>query len=270
MIAELLVPVAVIGGLSLVFGLALGCFGKIFFVKEDERAQAVRDALSGANCGACGYPGCDGFAQAVAKGEAAITACPVGGETLVRQLSEIMGIEAEIDTKSTAFVRCAGDLIHAQNQYQYDGIPDCNAAALLVNGGAKACFYGCLGFGTCAQACSFGAIDMRDGLAVVDPGKCVACTLCVSTCPRNLIELIPSNQNMHVVCASTEPGRVVRTVCAIGCIACKICEKVCAQDAITMEDNLPKWDYGKCVHCGTCAEKCPKQVIRPIDAVKGE
>ena len=140
MITELLMPLAVIGGLSLVFGLALGCFGKIFFVKEDERVQAVRDALSGANCGACGYPGCDGFAKAVAEGEAAVTACPVGGDALIRQLSEIMGIEAETGIKNTAFVRCAGDLIHAQNQYQYEGIRNCNAAALLISGGAKACF----------------------------------------------------------------------------------------------------------------------------------
>ena len=261
MFADLLMPVAVVGGLSLIFGLALGCFGKIFFVKEDERALAVRDVLSGANCGACGFPGCDGFAKGVAEGKAAITACPVGGDTLIAQIAEIMGIEAEAGVKHIAFVRCAGDLKHAENTYQYEGITDCNAAALLPNGGAKGCYYGCLGHGTCAEACPFDAIDMINGLATVNLDKCVACTLCVTTCPKHLIEIVPSCKAPRVSCASLDPGRAVRQVCSIGCIACKLCEKACAQGAVTMEDNLPKWDYSKCIHCGACAEKCPKKVI---------
>ena len=74
---SILVPVAVISGLGLAFGLGLSYASKVFEVKEDERIAKVREMLPGANCGACGFSGCDGLAAIVNEG-IHTNRCPVG------------------------------------------------------------------------------------------------------------------------------------------------------------------------------------------------
>ena len=261
MILEILSPILFLGSLSLALGLTLGLASKIFYVKRDEKAVAVRSLLPGVNCGACGVAGCDVFAEDVAKGTAKITGCPVGGDSLVDELAEVMGIKSEKSERLVAFVRCGGSTAVAKDNYEYPGLKDCNAASILAEGGPKGCQYGCLGFGTCALVCPFNAIDMHDGLAVVNSDKCVVCNLCVNSCPKNLIEIIPDESKVRVACNSNDIGRNVRGLCSVGCIACKICQKSCPYDAIDFADNLAKINYKKCTLCGICVEKCPTKTI---------
>lgn len=260
-INSILYPVLSIGGLGLVFGAGLGYAGKIFAVEEDPRIGEVTACLPGANCGGCGYPGCGGLAVAIVDGTAPVNACPVGGAKTAAAVSAVMGVVAEEKEKEVAFVRCGGTCDLSKNKYAYKGMDDCNMASQLAGGGSKGCSYGCLGLGSCVQACAFDAIHIVDGIAVVDDDKCVACGKCIKACPKSLIHLIPEKKKTRVACNSKDVGKVVNANCKVGCIACKICEKECKFDAIHVIDNIAVIDYEKCKDCGLCAMKCPKKVI---------
>ena len=71
----ILYGIAVLGGLGVVFGVILSFADKVFAVPVDERVALVRENVAGANCGACGYAGCDPFAEAVVRGEAPVNGC---------------------------------------------------------------------------------------------------------------------------------------------------------------------------------------------------
>ncbi len=253
-------PVIVLGGLGLLFGIGLSLASKAFSVERDPRIDEVRKALPGANCGACGYPGCDGLASAIVAGEAPVDACNVGGAPVAEKIADIMGVNVTESVRYVATVLCQGDCNKAKEKYIYDGIMDCRAQNMLA-GGSKSCSYGCLGYGTCKDVCEFDAIQIIDGIAVIDKDKCTACKKCISVCPKGIIELIPYEQEVIVKCKSKDPGKIVRGNCTIGCIGCGICAKNCPQEAIKLENNLAKIDYEKCVNCGICAEKCPTKAI---------
>lgn len=253
--------VAVLAVLGILIGLLLGIAGKVFAVDVDERVTQVRDSLPGNNCGGCGYPGCDGLAEAIIAGEAEINACPVGGAAVAEKIAEILGVEADTSEKKVAYVKCAGTCELAKSQYHYVGEMDCAQASMVPGHGEKACSYGCLGLGTCVKACPFDAIHVEDGIAVVDKEKCVACGQCVKACPNNVIDLIPYESAYMVQCNSKDKGKDVMAVCETGCIGCGICVKQCEFDAVTVENNLAVIDGTKCQACGKCAEKCPKKVI---------
>lgn len=263
-ISSILYSVATISGMGLIFGLGLGYAGKIFAVKEDENIGLIRNALPGANCGGCGFSGCDALAAAIAKGEAKPNACPVGGAKCTQEIADILGTEAEISAKVASFIKCGGSLSKSTFRYDYFGLDDCRAVSMLAGGGSKACAFGCLGNGSCLRACEFDAITIVDGIAVVDNDKCTACGMCIATCPRKLLELVPYDSKVRVSCNSHESGKVVRTLCTVGCIACKMCTRACKYDAIHVVDNLAHVDYDKCVQCGECVKKCPTKVIQII------
>jgi len=252
------VTVAIVG---LVIGVLLVNVGKKFAVEVDEKEAAVRECLPGNNCGGCGFAGCDACAAAIANGEAPVSACPVGGAPVAERIGSIMGVEADAETvKMVAYVKCSGDCDKAVTNGNYVGIADCQAAAASgLN--PKACADGCLGFGSCVKACQFDAIHVINGIARVDRSKCVSCGQCVAACPKHLIELIPDKSQYAVRCASIDKGAVVKKACSAGCIACKICEKQCENDAIHVVNNISHIDYDKCRYCGKCAEKCPVKVI---------
>ncbi len=250
-----------LGGMGLVFGVVLAYASQKFAVEIDPRALAVRDALPAANCGGCGYPGCDAFANAVVQGLAPINGCPVGGSECTAKLAAIMGIEVSTDAKQVAFVICKGGKNEARMQYDYSGVTDCRAAHLL-HGGDKACRYGCLGYGTCERVCPFNAIIMNaNGIAQIDPEKCTACGLCFEACPKDVIAYVPYGQEVIVTCNNTEKGGHVKKDCSIACIACGICEKSCPDDAIHVVNNLAVIDYLKCTSCKICVTKCPTKAI---------
>jgi len=253
---------AILGGLGAVFGLVLAIASKVFYVEVDPREEAISGCLPGANCGGCGYPGCGGYAAAVVKGEAPVNACAAGGAEVAAQIAEIMGVDAGSSERCVALVKCSGYTGHAAKKYEYVGLQDCKAAALLQGGGPNECPYGCLGFGSCVKACPFDAMSVENGVAHVDHEICVGCMKCADACPKGIIVKVPYSADITVACASKEKGGALRKYCDIGCIGCKLCEKACEYDAIHVVDNLAVIDYTKCVSCGACAVKCPRHLIR--------
>lgn len=261
MIQGVIIATILIGCVGLFVGIFLGVAGISFAVETDPREEQVLSELPGNNCGGCGFAGCAGLAAAIAKGEAAVNACPVGGDPVGNKIAAIMGVEAEAGEKMVAFVMCQGDCDKAHTDYEYSGAEDCSMLAFVPNGGPKSCNHGCLGYGNCVKACPFDAIHVVNGVAFVDKDACKACGKCVAACPKHLIELVPYKSEIHVSCSSTEKGPVVMKACDVGCIGCGICKKNCPSEAIEVNDFLAKIDYEKCTNCGTCKEKCPKKAI---------
>ena len=258
-ITAIIIATVVVSAVGLFIGLFLGIAGIKFAVEVDEKEEAVLGVLPGNNCGGCGYPGCSGLAAAIAKGEAPVNACPVGGEPVGKQIAEIMGVEAGETTRMVAFVKCQGDCEKAKVDYDYTGVEDCAMLSFVPNGGPKSCNYGCLGYGSCVKA--FDAIHVVNGIAVVDKEACKACGKCVAACPKNLIELIPYDAKYVVACSSKEKGPVTMKECSVGCIGCTLCAKNCPNDAVKIENFLSTIDQEKCEGCGICMEKCPKKTI---------
>lgn len=261
-VTEIVLAAVVVGVVGIVVGLLLVTAGEKFKVQVDEKEVAIREALPGNNCGGCGFPGCDGLAAAIAKGEAPANQCPVGGAPVAEKISAILGVEAVTSEKKVAFVRCAGDCEAAQEKCNYYGIQDCRAAAVVPGKGSKKCTYGCMGFGSCVTVCQFDAIHIVNGVAKVDRSKCVGCGKCTEVCPNGLISLIPDKTIYMVQCSSQDKGKAVKEACSAGCLGCTACVKQCEAGAITMNGNVAVIDQSKCVGCGKCAEKCPAKKIR--------
>lgn len=259
-ISNIIAAICVVGGVGLLFGLLLAFAAHIFAVKTDERAGQILDALPGANCGSCGYAGCSAYAEAVVKGDAPVNACTVGKAPVANKIADIMGVEAGEVQEIVARVMCGGDKGSVAYKFEYKGINDCAAAAKFA-GGAKKCESGCLGLGRCVNVCTFGAIKIKNGVAVVDDKLCQACGKCVQACPKHIIKLIPKAQRNWVLCSNPEMGKFVNQYCKKGCIGCKLCEKECKFDAVQVVDNHAIIDYDKCRNCGLCAKKCPRGVI---------
>lgn len=251
-----------LGAAGLLIGALLAVAAQKFKVETDEKVADILAVLPGANCGGCGYPGCAALAEAIARGDAKVNACTVGGAPCAQKIAEIMGVEEEaVSEPVVAVVYCQGGNDKAVISAQYDGIEDC--AALNALGGVKDCPFGCLGLGSCVKACLFDAIHMgEDGLPVVDKDKCTGCGACVMACPRDIIDLVPKTKEVHILCRSYDKGPAVRKYCKVGCIACTICVKACPQKAISMDKGtLAVIDYALCDNCGICATKCPTKSI---------
>lgn len=257
---SIILAIIIVGAIGLIFGLLLALAAIVFRVEVDERIEKIEELLPGANCGGCGYAGCSAYAAAIVNDGAPVDACGAGGSRVAQQIGGIMGKAIGEKAPLVARVHCNGACDKAKDKYEYYGIPDCLAASKF-SGGQKACYSGCLGFGTCVKVCSFGAISVENGVAIVDEEKCTSCGMCVSACPKKLIELVPKDSKTFVLCNNHSAGKEVMAVCSAGCIACKICEKNCENGAISVKDNLAVIDYDKCNSCGICAEKCPKKVI---------
>ncbi len=264
-ILGILTAALIVGAVGIFIGLFLGVAGIKFKVEVDPKEEAVLGALPGNNCGGCGYAGCSGLAAAIAKGEAPVNACPVGGEPVGKKIAEIMGVEAVDSARQVAFVHCKGDCNKAKVDYEYYGVKDCRMLSFVPNGGPKSCNSGCLGFGTCASVCPFEAITVKDGIAVVDKEKCKACSKCIAVCPKKLISLVPYEAKQIVACQSADKGPVTMKACDTGCIGCGLCVKACQHDAVKVEDFHAIIDHEKCVGCGACQEKCPKKIIVGMD-----
>ncbi len=259
-VSAILSPVIAIGGMGLLFGVGLGVAAKKFAVPTDERVEAVKECLPGANCGGCGLAGCDALAKSIVAGESKVSACPVCNEAQIEAIAKLMGLAADASEKQIAVVGCKGNHVHAKLKYTYQGIESCMDAH-LIGGGPKVCAYGCLGFGSCQKACAFGAITMEEGLPVIHAEKCVGCSACQKACPRQIIKILPISTTYHVNCISKDKGKEVKAACEVGCIGCGICVKQCEEGAITIVDNHAVIETAKCVSCGKCEAKCPTKAI---------
>ena len=257
----LVITIFLLAVVGLMVGIMLVFAGNKFKVEIDPKEEEVRACLPGNNCGACGYPGCDGLAAAIAKGEAPVNKCPVGGAAVAEKISGIMGVDAGAVERKAAFVRCSGTCDMAKENAVYVGPASCSAAAAIPGKGSKACQAGCLGYGECVKVCNFDAIHIKDGIAVVDRHKCVGCGKCVDICPQHMISLIPDSAVYAVACNNRESGKVVRQQCGAGCIGCKLCVRQCEHQSIWVDSNVAHIDYDTCTHCGKCAAKCPQRVI---------
>ncbi len=264
-----IIAVAVLAIIALICGVMLTVASKFMAVEEDELFPAVRECLPGANCGACGFAGCDGYASAlVADPELSITLCVPGGASAAQQLGQVLGREGGEVVKMVAEVRCGGTCAATSAKMDYEGIESCAAAKLLF-GGSGACIYGCAGLGDCVKVCPEKAIYLVGGIARVDTGLCTGCGLCAKTCPNGVIAVRPASAPVVVDCNNTRPGAETRKACTVGCIGCKLCERNCPAGAITVTNNLASVSYEKCVGCGKCVEVCPSKCIVGLNLVAG-
>ncbi len=243
--ATVATAVAIMSGLGVLFAAVLAGAQKFFRVEEDPRLEALVDLLPGSNCGACGAPGCAGFADHLIAGKAAPSECTVAdGETLAA-VADILGVEVGTINKRVARLKCAGDNRSVRTNAMYMGVNSCRAAK-LVDGGGKSCPWGCLGLADCEEACTFGAIEMSDeGLPVVELDACTACGDCVRACPLDLFVIEPVSRRLFVQCSSPMAGDAARDQCAVACDACGRCAAD-APDLIDMRDGLPviHWERG--------------------------
>jgi H+/Na+-translocating ferredoxin:NAD+ oxidoreductase subunit B len=260
-LASIVLPALLgLGVLGIVFGVILAIAAKKFHVRIDPRVEEIAESLPGANCGACGCPGCLGYAEALVKGKVGPNLCAPGGAEVAHMVARILGIEAVVTERQVALIHCAGGE-KCLPKYRYSGIQTCKAATMIA-GGNIGCNYGCLRYYDCIESCRFDAIETReDGLPVINPEACVACGACVQACPKNLIELISDTKKVHILCNNPEKGKAVTSVCKIGCIGCTHCVKACPEEAIQMHNGLAKIDYSKCQNCAECAKVCPVNVI---------
>jgi RnfABCDGE-type electron transport complex B subunit len=249
--------------IAFVLGVLLGLFKKIFHVDVDPKVQKVRDVLSGANCGGCGMAGCDAFAGAVVKGDAAADGCVAGGAACATSIAEILG-KAGVEVKpKVAFLACHGTKECAQDKGSYEGVQTCKAAQLVMNG-TKKCAYGCIGLADCVKACPFGALSMgEDGLPIVDYKKCVGCGKCQKACPKKLFQIINLDTKGSIArCSSRSDNKPqIRKDCSFGCFKCGLCVKKCPEQCIELVNGLPKIDYTKCTSCGECVNACTDKVF---------
>jgi Na+-translocating ferredoxin:NAD+ oxidoreductase RNF subunit RnfB len=259
------IPVVIIGAICAV---VLVAASKFMSVKENEKIPEIRECLPGANCGACGFAGCDGYAKALAEDDSvAPNLCVPGGETVSKKLSEILGVEFEDVVPKVAVVHCGGSCEHTQDRVEYSGIKSC-AAAKLIFGSKGECSYGCMGLGDCAKACPQNAICIENDVARIDSRLCIGCGICTKACPNHLITVSDNVKRVLVTCSSKDKGALTRKVCKNGCIGCKKCERVCPQGAIKVENNYAKIDSTKCKACpdfGICAKECTTGCIVVID-----
>ncbi len=251
-----------LAGLGAVFGAGLAIAAKRFAVQIDPRVEQVKDVLAHAHCGACGYAGCEQYAEAVVNNpDVSPALCIPAGAKAAEAVALITGKKAEIKEPQFARVMCQGGTSRSRKKFVYEGVADCRAA-VLAGGGDKSCAYGCLGYGTCTRVCPFDALHMgTDGLPVVDITKCTGCRKCEQACPKKVIEVLPASKMVLVSCHSKDKGGETRKNCDVGCIACGACVKVCPFDAPSVQNNFSRIDINKCRVCGLCVPKCPTKAI---------
>ena len=253
--------------LAFILGTALGFFREVFAVPVDPLAEKIRAALPGANCGACGFPGCENYALTIAAGNAGISSCTVGGPAVAAKLAEITGQSGAAVEQIIAVLACQGSHMHTPKKGIYTGLTTCRGAK--VAGGTKLCSFGCLGFGDCVKVCKFDALgfDTEKGLPIIDYTKCTGCKMCINECPLGIIKGVNAAQKGAItLCSNLSPNRqAVAKSCKIACIKCNLCVKNCPKQCIDLGKNIPVVDYTKCDSCGTCVEKCPTKVFKIIE-----
>lgn len=268
-------PVAIWGGvvfalLGVFFGFALAATSRRFFVPTNPVVDRVRNVLPSANCGACGFAGCQAYAEAVVEEtKTSPSLCVPGGQNTAEVVAELSGKQAEAVTARLAVLRCHGTTAYVQEQATYRGIRSC-AAASLVFGGPRACKNGCLGLGDCVRTCPFDAMHIGEwGIVAIDPARCTGCGLCIPACPKSILELYPRDHRIELACVAREKVAAVRAKCLVGCTTCQKCVGACPAQAISWDGLTIQIDHAKCQAygptCGeVCVEVCPTFVLHRV------
>jgi Na+-translocating ferredoxin:NAD+ oxidoreductase subunit B len=263
-----LTAIATIVGVTFVLATLLVFANRWFHVEADSRVAAVEEMLPHTNCGACGYPGCHAFAEALVSGQTLPVKCTVSTSANHARIAAFLGVDVGVEEKRVARLACAGGNNVARHRAHYEGFSSC-AAATTVSGGGKACFWGCLGLADCARACTFDAIVMDiHQIPVVDEDRCTACGDCVTACPKDLFSLHAASHRLWVACASLAAGDEILADCEVACTACGRC----AMDAprqITMKNHLPVIDYRHGPLTAEPTQRCPTGAIVWIDKEAG-
>lgn len=253
--------------LGFIASVVLSVASRVFYVEEDPRVEAVSEALPGANCGGCGFAGCDAYAAAVIQ-DPSVSAglCCAGGPEVAAKVAELAGKAAGSAEPQISFRRCVKDEGKVKKKYEYQGLDSCAASAQLQDG-PDACKYSCLGFGDCVKVCNFNAMYLEGGLVRIDPEKCVACGACVGVCPNKILEMIPRRARVQVFCSTLDKMKDVMNVCEAGCINCGKCVKKCPANAISNAEGNIRIDHVACLAYGpdceeACVEACPRSILR--------
>jgi len=264
--SPMLGSVEIMTGVGLVFAIIIALAYLKLRVWEDPRIDAVAAMLPGANCGACGYPGCRGFAEQAVAGTVKPAGCNVLNDDGAAAIASYLGVDKGEANRRVARLLCAGGSDVAVQRAEYRGQRTCGAAA-SVSGGGKSCVWGCLGFADCEVSCEFGAITMNPvGLPVVDPVLCTACGDCVDSCPKNLFEIIPLDQRLLVQCRSLVEGDGVLASCAAACTACGKCVADAAPGLVTLERGVALVHYERNATADHAAiRRCPTGAIVWLD-----
>ena len=261
---SILTPVLIVAVIGVIAGLGLSIASVVMAVPTNETAEKIREVLPGANCGACGYSGCDAYAAALADGAKVLTLCAPGGADVAKEIGAVLGADVGSIKAKSAVVRCRGNCDNANTNYDYDGITSCIMANQLL-GGPSSCKFGCIGLGDCVKACEYGAIKVCNGVAVVDTELCKSCGKCTAACPKGLIKVVEIEKpKAYVYCNNTDKGALARKACTAACIGCMKCVKNCPEGAVKVENNLASVDISKCTHCGLCIENCPTKCIMDL------
>ncbi|MBP7088881.1 MAG: RnfABCDGE type electron transport complex subunit B [Candidatus Omnitrophica bacterium] len=262
---EVIIASIALGITGFCFALLLSFLNRKLKVEEDPRVSQIVSLLPGANCGACGFAGCRGFAQAIIKEGKIFSGCIPGGKEINDKIIQILGVETTLTShKRVTICQCGASFNEKKVSSLYNGPKSCRAAQ--ITGGAIDCIYGCLGFGDCIKACPTKAITLNNGRIIIDIKKCTGCGYCLKICPRNLFKTIPWKNDINiywVACNNKEKALGVKLVCQRGCIGCGICTKV-PNSPYYLQDNLSAVDYKK-KYDNTALEegknKCPTKCI---------
>ncbi|MBK8053380.1 MAG: RnfABCDGE type electron transport complex subunit B [Saprospiraceae bacterium] len=266
---SIFIPILTLGLLTLALAGLIAVANKKLYVYEDPRIDQVEDMLPHANCGACGFPGCRPFAEALVSGQVLPGKCSVSSDEGRSAIASFLGVALGAEEKRVARLACNGGKNVAINQAYYKGVNTCQAAT-LISGGGKACSWGCLGYGDCEVVCDFDAISMNEfGIPVVDEQKCTACGDCVEACPKMLFSIHPISHRLWVACKSLEAGDEVLDVCDVGCTACGKCAMDAEDNMITMVKNLPVINYAKNHKTQDPIQRCPTGAIVWLDDKEG-
>jgi len=266
----IIITIVSLSGLGAVAAMILYVVARQFKVETDPRIDEIEEVLPATNCGGCGQPGCRAFAEALAQApDISDMHCPVGGNDVMKQVGQILGVEVKEKDPYIAIVKCSGSFEHRKKTNVYDGAPNCTVASMLY-GGDTGCAYGCVGLGECVDACDFEAMymDEKTGLPVVIEDKCTACNACVKACPKDIMELWPrgrKNKRIYVACINEEKGGIAKKYCSVACTGCEKCVEVCRYDSVVVENNLAVIDPEKCKLCKECVYVCPSDIIHMIN-----
>lgn len=260
---QILPPAIIIGSVGFIAAALLYIASKVFYTRENPLIKEVEDILPGVNCGACGFPGCSGLAEAIVEEKNPELLCPVAPKETIADIGNILGIKIEAQASKKAVLLCNGTNENARIKSRYMGIMDCEAVSTIY-AGEKTCAYSCVGLGSCLKSCPFDAISLYEGIVKIDEEKCTGCGKCIKACPRNVLILWKEGEKVLIRCSSKDKGPATKKNCSVGCIGCTKCKKTCQYDAIIMQGPLAKIIDEKCTRCGECIEVCPTSAIEGL------